>query len=156
MKLGAHLSIVGGISKAVEAAREIGANTLQIFSGSPRGWQTKEIEKLEIKKFRELAKKHKVSPIFIHAKYLINLSSEDKKIAQKSINSLVFDLHLTARIGAKGVIFHPHPKNFNLLTENIKQILSKSPSTTFLILENSAQMKLKSIGKSLKLSTIDV
>lgn len=159
MKLGAHLSIVGGISKAVEAAKEIKANTLQIFSGSPRSWERKEIEKLvmpasrdffEIKKFRKLSKKCNVSPIFIHAKYLVNLASEDPSTSQKSVNSLINDLEIAAKIGAEGVIFHPRFRNFNSLVKSIRKVLSQSPKETFLILENSAQMKLESIGKIIK------
>lgn len=150
MKLGAHLSISGGIYKAVEQAKEIKASTLQIFSGSPRSWETKDIKILDIKIFRELAERYKIAPIFIHSKYLVNLASENKTIQEKSINSLIFDLKLARKIKAKGVIFHPRPKNFVLLIKNIKLVLTKTPKSTFLILENSAQMKLESIGKIIK------
>lgn len=150
MKLGTHLSIAGGLHKAVKAAPKIGANTLQIFSGSPRGWEIKKLTNEEIEKFKKLAKKYHVSPIFIHGKYLVNLASQNKQIRQKSISSLMADLNLAARIGATGAIFHPHPKNPKVLTTNIKQVLKKSPKSTFLILENSAQMKLETIGEIIK------
>ena len=150
MKLGAHLSIVGGISKAAKRAEEVNANTLQIFSGSPRGWQTKKISQAEVKKFKKIASQYRLSPIFIHAKYLVNLASESKKIRQNSMNSLIFDLHLAAQIRATGVIFHPHPKDPKILTESIKQVLKKSPKSTFLILENSAQIRLEEIGKIIR------
>lgn len=150
MKLGAHLSIAGGIYKAVEQAKEIGANTLQIFSGSPRSWETPVIEQLAIKQFRRLTKKFKVSPIFIHSKYLVNLGSDNPETAKQSINSLISDLKISKKIDAQGVIFHPRRQNFVLLIKNINQVLTKTPKSTFLILENSAQMKLESIGKIIK------
>lgn len=148
MKLGAHLSIAGGIYKAVEEARKIEANTLQIFSGSPRGWGKPKIEKIQ--KFRSLTKKYKISPIFIHAKYLVNLASNNQTTVKKSIDSLTNDLKIVAQIGAKGVIFHPRRQNFNLLIKSISQVLVQSPKPTCLILENSAQMKLEDLGRIIK------
>lgn len=150
MKLGAHLSIVGGIHKAVEVAKEIGANTLQIFSGSPRNWEKPEIDKSAVQKFKTLAREYKISPIFIHAKYLVNLASNNPKTVKKSINSLVNDLKIASKIGTKGVIFHPRIQYFNLIMRSINQVLDQSPKSTFLILENSAQMKLEDLGKLIK------
>lgn len=150
MKLGAHLSISGGISNALIDAHKIGANTLQIFSSSPRGWQDPDIKKKEILKFNNLSKKYKIYPIFIHSKYLVNLSSDNKKIVNSSIKSLINDLKLSTKIKASGVIFHPKLKNFNLLISSIKKVLSQTPKSSFLILENSSQMKLEEIGKIIK------
>lgn len=150
MKLGAHLSITGGISQAVETAKEIGANTLQIFSGPPRNWGQPKIGKSEVEKFRNLAKKYNVSPIFIHSKYLVNLASNNPLTIKRSIHSLINDLKIAAKIGAKGVIFHPRFQNFDLLVKSINQVLAQSPKSSFLILENSAQARLEEIGKIIK------
>jgi len=150
VKLGAHLSIAGGINNALKDAKIIGANTLQIFSGSPRSWQFLQRNNIELKKFRNLAKKNHISPIFVHAKYLINLSSQDSQIRQKSINSLVQDLNFCKKIGASGVIFHPHPQNIPLLAKGIKKVLTSTSKSTYLILENSAQIKLEKIGEIIK------
>lgn len=150
MKLGVHLSIAGGIHKAVEQAKEIDANTLQIFSGSPRSWGISELGNWQIRKFKKLAKTYKISPIFIHAKYLVNPASKNKKVQEKSISSLIFDLKIARKIGVQGVIFHPRIQNFVLLVENIKRVLAQSPKATFLILENSAQTELEEIGKIIK------
>jgi deoxyribonuclease-4 len=37
-RIGVHLGTAGGASNAAERAREIGVNTFQIFSTSPRMW----------------------------------------------------------------------------------------------------------------------
>jgi len=147
MKIGAHLSIKGELSHALEDAVKIKANTLQIFSGPPRSWLFPRRSEKELEKFRRLAKKRGISPVFIHAKYLINLASPYRSIREKSIRSLREDLSLAKKIGAQGVIFHPHPKNLSLLLKNLAIVLPQIPSQTFLILENSAQMKLETIGK---------
>ncbi|MBL7078184.1 deoxyribonuclease IV [Candidatus Shapirobacteria bacterium] len=150
MRLGAHLSIAEGIENALKDAKTIGANTLQIFSGSPRSWEFLKRSSIELKRFRDLAKKNDVSPIFVHAKYLVNLSSQDPQIRQKSINSLIEDLDFCQKTGASGVIFHPHPQNLSLLTKSIEKVLASTPKSTYLILENSAQIKLEKIGEIIK------
>ena len=150
MKLGAHLSIAGGIFQAVESAKEIGANTLQIFSSPPRNWKKPKAERLEIEKFRNLVERYNISPVFIHAKYLVNLGSDNRDIQEKSIKSLIADLSLAYKIGALGVIFHPHSKNLQPLIENIKRVLQTTPPSTYLILENSAQERLETIGEIIK------
>jgi DNA-3-methyladenine glycosylase len=150
MKLGAHLSIAGDINNALKDAKRIGANTLQIFSGPPRNWKKLKRESNKLKNFRSLAKKNRISPVFVHAKYLVNLSSNNLQIRKKSIESLVEDLVFSQKIKAAGVIFHPHPKNLNLLVKNIRKVLEKSPKSTYLLLENSAQTKLEKIGMIIK------
>jgi len=150
MKLGAHVSIAGNINKAVKEAKRLKANTIQIFSGSPRGWADRKIADQKLTRFKRLARRNKISDIFIHAKYLINLASNNQELQEKSVKSLIYDLNLSRKIGAKGVVFHPHAKKMKTLVKNIKRVLAGTPQSTWLILENSAQSKLKTIGKIIR------
>jgi deoxyribonuclease-4 len=43
-RIGIHLGTSGGASNAVEQAQEIGANTIQIFSSSPRMWRAPKVD----------------------------------------------------------------------------------------------------------------
>lgn len=86
-----------------------------------------------------------VSPVFIHAKYLINLATDKSDLLQKSIASLQADLKIANLIGAKGVIVHlgSHQGRgfnavFNQVTKSIKIILQDSNTNSQLIIENSA------------------
>lgn len=150
MRIGAHLSIADGLIKTVKEAREIKANCLQIFSSPPRNWKRPKFTKEEIVNFVQKSREENIFPIFLHSKYLVNLSSDNLKTREKSIKSLIVDLSLAGKIKAKGVIFHPKLKNFNLLIEGIKKVLSLTPKTTFLILENSVRLKIEEIGKIFK------
>jgi deoxyribonuclease-4 len=135
-RIGAHLSIAGGIDKAVARIVAMGGNCLQIFSSSPRGWEAPvKIEK----------KITAVSPIFIHAKYLINLGSPGKELLKKSVTSLKQDLQFGKAIGAQGVIVHLGShlgQGFSAIQEqlvrSIKDILESTSGTGQLIIENSA------------------
>ena len=149
-RIGAHLSIAGGLDKAVESIVEKGGNCLQIFSGSPRGWQMKLPSREEAKKFIDLCTVNDVKPIFIHAKYLINLGSEKKGLVSISKQSLIHDLKVAEMIKAEGVIVHLGShlgRGFAAVKEqligSIDEILQASSQSVQLIIENSAGQKGK-------------
>lgn len=143
--IGAHLSTAGGISQAVVRLAEMGGNALQIFSSSPRMWQGKLPEPKEVAKFNLLVKQNQVGPIFIHAKYLINLASPAAELVEKSVKSLKFDMQFGGLIKAEGVIVHLGShlgKGFeavkNQLVQTISKLLQDRSSKVGLLIENSA------------------
>ena len=79
MKFGAHVTIAGSLLNAIKKAQEIGAECIQIFSSSPRSWQGPKHHQDTIKEFNHQVKINKLSPIFIHAKYLVNLASPNQE-----------------------------------------------------------------------------
>lgn len=149
-RIGAHVSISGGLDKAVEATVRMGGNALQIFSSSPRMWFSSLPPKSVTEQFNNLCETHDVRPVFIHAKYLINLGSDKKELVKKSILSLKFDMQVGGMIKAKGVIVHLGShlgRGFSTIQEqlvnSIKEILQDSPAGVELIIENSAGQKGK-------------
>ena len=72
-RIGVHLGTTGGASNAVERAREIGANTFQIFSSSPRMWRAPKIDPKQCERMRELRAALDVGPLVIHTSYLVNV-----------------------------------------------------------------------------------
>ena len=107
MKIGAHVSTAGGISKAVERGAEIGCETIQIFGSSPQSWAFKPVPDTEVEAFRQQAVDIGLGPVFLHAIYLINLGTSDQVNLEKGIDSLVNYMTLAADIDAAGIIFHP-------------------------------------------------
>jgi deoxyribonuclease-4 len=105
-KLGVHTSIAGGLHMSLERARELGCNTIQIFSHNPRGWALREREEEEISLFKNLADRYSVAPIFIHTSYLINLASADRALRRKSMNMVIDELHIADSVGAQFVVLH--------------------------------------------------
>ena len=153
LKLGAHQSIAGGLDKAIERVVKIGGNCLQIFSSSPRGWSFTKLNDHQINQFIKTAEKLSVSPIYFHASYLINLA-DDGKIGQLSKQSLINELNLTKKLKIKGSIVHlgsyknkVESSKYQVLINNIKEILEKTPKETFFIIENAGNRK---IGQSLE------
>ncbi len=106
-KIGVHTSILGGLHRSLERAKFLGCNTMQIFTHNPRGWDIKKITYEESLLFRSLREDLNISPIFVHASYLINLSSGDKTLQKRSINLLINEMKRADIIGADYVILHP-------------------------------------------------
>ncbi len=151
-RIGAHVSISGGLDKAMERIRQMGGNCLQVFSSSPRSWIGTPLV---------CGKVADIRPIFIHAKYLINLGSPQPELIEKSINSLKFDLQVGESIGAEGVIVHLGShlgRGFEAvqdqLVESIKTILQASSGTTKFLIENSAGQKGKLCSQLAEISLL--
>jgi len=143
--VGAHLSTSGGVDKAVERAHEVGANALQVFSGSPRMWRRTSLNKIAVEKVFANQKKYDVKSIFTHALYLVNLASDKPELAKKSIDALVHDLEFDAYIKGKGVVVHVgshQGRGFeavkNDIVQRISEVLEKTPADSRFIIENSA------------------
>lgn len=149
-RIGAHLSTVGGVDKAVERAHGIGANALQIFSGSPRMWRRTSLDKINVEKISANREKYDVTPIFTHALYLVNLASDKPELAQKSIEALEHDLGFDSHIKGAGVVVHlgsHQGRGFDatkdLMVQRISEVLKNTPDDSTFIIENSAGQKGK-------------
>jgi len=92
MKLGCHVSIAGSVDKAVDRAQEIGCNTFQVFTRSPRMWRYREFMQEEIEAFTRKRGDACIDPVFSHMPYLPNLSSSNPEPYRKSVESLHLEL----------------------------------------------------------------
>ena len=147
MKIGAHVSTSGGISKAVGRGQDIGCEALQIFGSSPQSWAFRDIPDREIDAFRQSMADAGMGPVFLHAIYLVNLGTERPDVLQKGIDSLAAHLTLAGRLGAEGLIFHPGSHGgagfeavLPQVADGIRQALDKAPAGPVLAVENMAGM----------------
>jgi deoxyribonuclease-4 len=105
-RIGVHTSIAGGLHLSLERARELGCNTIQIFSHNPRGWEVKRKGTAEIRAFIETRRKYDISPVFIHTSYLINLASGNPSLAERSVDMVQQELDIADSVGAEYVVLH--------------------------------------------------
>jgi deoxyribonuclease-4 len=105
-KVGVHTSIAGGLHKSLIRAHGLGCTTVQIFSHNPRGWKTNEIHREEIKLFINFRKKLDISPVYVHASYLINIASSSKKLRARSVALLKEEMRRADVLGADFVVLH--------------------------------------------------
>ena len=147
MKIGAHVSTSGGISKAPARGREIGCEAIQIFGSSPQGWAFKAVPDQEVESFRQGAADSGIEAVFLHAIYLVNLGTSNPANLTKGIDSLINYMTLASRIGATAVIFHPgshggagYESVLPQTVDAIKSVLEASPDGPYLAVENMAGM----------------
>ena len=147
MKIGAHVSTAGGISKAPGRGQEIGCEAIQIFGSSPQGWAFKPVPGEEIESFKQNAADAGIDAVFLHAIYLINLGTSNPVNLQKGIDSLINYMTLASSIGATGVIVHPgshggagYESVLPQTVEAIKTVLDASSDGPYLAIENMAGM----------------
>jgi deoxyribonuclease-4 len=102
-----HLGTAGGASNAVEKAREIGANTFQIFTSSPRMWRAPKVDPKQAARMRELRTKLDVGPLVVHTSYLVNVCSQTVDVREKSVAAFRGEIERALDFGAEYLVLHP-------------------------------------------------
>ncbi len=105
--LGAHTSIAGGISNAVDLASKLKFTAMQIFSKNNNRWNAKPLEEKEIESFRSKLSKSEIKFIVVHDSYLINLCSSSEELLQKSRESFIDELNRCEQLSIPYLNFHP-------------------------------------------------
>ncbi len=106
-RIGVHLGTAGGASNSVERAREIGANTFQFFSSSPRMWRAPKVDPAQAERMRTLRAKLDVGPLVIHTSYLVNVCSQSSEIREKSVAAFRGEIERALAWGAEYLVLHP-------------------------------------------------
>jgi deoxyribonuclease-4 len=107
MRIGAHMSVAGGVSKAVDRALVHGCESLQIFCKNANQWNAKPLDPHEIVRFRQRVEEIGLTPVVSHASYLINLATSVPLLRQQSIAAFVDELDRAESLGLHGVVIHP-------------------------------------------------
>ncbi|MBV9671845.1 MAG: deoxyribonuclease IV [Verrucomicrobia bacterium] len=103
--LGAHMSIAGGPSKALERGRSIGCTAIQIFVKNNMQWLAKPFSKEELDRFHTFIDPPRT--VFGHASYLINLSANNPDLLARSIQSLMEELMRAEQMCLPFLVLHP-------------------------------------------------
>lgn len=107
MRIGAQVSVAGGVIKAFDRADELGAESIQIFALSPRQWKSAAPPDEVLESFRQRAASHpSIKGVYCHASYLINLATGNDALKEKSFECLVGHLAVATGLGAEGVVLH--------------------------------------------------
>jgi deoxyribonuclease IV len=156
MQIGAHVSSSGGIHKAVDRAVAVGAESMQVFTQSPRTWRPTNHDPATFEQFRERRAETGMGGVLCHALYLCNLAAPDDDVYSKSVASMRNTMEVACGIGADGVVFHVGSHlgaGFEFGLERVlpamEQVLELSSDETWLLMENSAGAG-GTIGRSLE------
>jgi len=145
MKIGAHVSIAGGIANAPQRAADLGCEVFQIFTRSPQGGPAPKLTAEVVQEFKKEMEKHNQENCYIHAPYYINFASSKESTRKSSVRIVREELERGSLIGAKYVMFHPgsakdlERKNaLKITASGVAEVLKGYKGTTELLLEISA------------------
>jgi deoxyribonuclease-4 len=161
MYIGAHLSSSGGIHTAVDRAEAIGAESLQVFTQSPRAWRPTNHPQANFDAFRERRAEVGLHGVLCHALYLCNIATTDDALYEKSVAALRYTMGVACAIGADGMVFHVgshlgagFEAGLERVLPALEEVLELCDDTTWVLMENSAGAG-GTIGRSLdELATI--
>jgi deoxyribonuclease-4 len=105
--LGAHMSIRGGVSMAIERARSIRCTAMQIFVKNNMQWFARPLRREEIRAFLDHVQRGELLSVFGHANYLINLAAINPQFHANSIRALSEELSRADQLELPFLVLHP-------------------------------------------------
>ena len=103
--LGAHMSISGGPSKALERGRSIGCTAIQIFVKNNMQWFAKPFAEADLATYLQFPDPPEV--VFGHASYLINPGAKNPEFLEKSVRALNEELKRADQLKLPFLVLHP-------------------------------------------------
>ena len=145
-RLGAHLSIAGGLPRAVDRAVASRCEALQIFTKSAGQWRARVLPPDEIAQFRARVEETGITPVVAHNSYLINLAAADPALRAQSLAALGEEIDRAETLGLLGLVMHPgsytsgsERDGLDLIAEGLAAVLRARPrAKTMILLEHTA------------------
>ena len=148
VRLGVHVSVAGGVDRAVASAREKGCDAFQIFSSNPRKWISNTIPRESVERFLSLQRQFDLSPVVDHMPYLPNLASANEEVYAKSVEALAREMERCQALGIPYLVTHlgshlgaGQESGLARIVAALQAVFSEYDSDTILLLENSAGAK---------------
>ena len=145
MLIGAHVSSSGGIHTAIDRAEAMSADSVQVFTQSPRTWRPTNHPPENFETFKERRAEVGVGGVLCHALYLINLANPKDDFYEKSVAALANTVDVGCAIEADGVVFHVGSHlgagldaGLDRVVAALRVVLDRCSDTTWLLMENTA------------------
>jgi deoxyribonuclease-4 len=143
-RLGAHVSVRGGVEKAPVRGKAIGATAIQVFTKTPSQWREPGISSESHAAFRRECERCELLTIVAHDSYLINLASPDPVLSARSEASFMAELRRCGAFGIPYLVSHPGNyidnreagliRNAAAYTRSLRAV----PGTVMVLLETTA------------------
>jgi len=144
-RLGRHVPLPFGFAGAVRQARDAGYDAVQVFPGNPKGWYHAPLPDGAAEQTRADAHDLDITPIVIHAPYIINVATDDDALAAKSARALANALDRAGELGARYVVVHAgshkgagEESGIARVARLVDMVLPAAPPSVELLIENSA------------------
>jgi deoxyribonuclease IV len=146
LRIGAHMSVAGGVSMAVDRAELHACEALQIFAKNANQWRGKPLDPAEVRRFRRRVEETGIGPVVSHASYLINLATTAPALRDQSLTAFIDELDRAHALGLLGVVIHPgtctagtEQDGLRLIAAAIRSAFTARPRRkTMVLLEHTA------------------
>lgn len=123
----------GGVDHAPGRARDLGCESMQIFTKNQMQWRARTIGEDEAARFHSNVRKLKIRKIMAHDSYLINLASVDDKILRMSVEAFEDEMERARLLDIDFLVFHPgahmgagEKKGMKRISDNVRSILDRT------------------------------
>jgi deoxyribonuclease-4 len=107
MNIGAHMSIAGGVHRALERGSRLGCGAVQLFVKNTNQWAVRALARDEVRLFREKKRPFEAGFVLAHASYLVNLASPEPRTLARSIAGFLEEMKRTKALGIRSIVIHP-------------------------------------------------
>ncbi len=142
---GSHLSIAGGMERALIEAEALGLDTVQVFTRNQQQWRIPPLDAGSVQLFRQHAARLHFNKMVAHDSYLINLATGEQTLRNKSIDALASELERCEALGIFALVTHGgshggdgEAVGISRLIESINKVLDSTSANTLLCLETTA------------------
>jgi len=154
-RFGAHLSIAGGLHRALQAALRSRFDTLQVFVKNQRQWRMPPLRPDDLERWRELRRGARLEPIVAHATYLINLASEDEQLYARSRAACAQELQRCDVLEIPYLVVHPgaagaqaRPRALARVAAALNRIFARHPDLRVQVLLETTAGQGSTLGSS--------
>lgn len=143
---GAHMSVAGGLPRAVVRAVVHHCDALQVFAKNASQWRGRPLPDDEVRQFRTDVTRAGLVAVVSHASYLINLATGNAALRAQSCEAMADEIDRAEALGLLGVVLHPGcytsgraADGIRLIADNLRALLAaRASGTTMVLLEGTA------------------
>ena len=143
---GSHLSIAGGMHKALLEAERLGLTTVQVFTKNQQQWNAPPLQPPAVAEWSAHLGRLGFAQAVSHDSYLINLASPDDVLWHKSIDAFVEEVRRCDILGIPLLVTHPgahvgsgEAAGISRVAAGLDAVAARLPETTTTIcLESTA------------------
>lgn len=154
VRLGAHMSIAGGLERAPRRGREVGCDTIQLFTKSNRQWGAKPLGAAEVASFKAALAEAGIFPVVAHDCYLINLAAPDATVWARSLAAFREEMGRAERLGIPYLVTHPGahlgsggPAGIARVAEALNRLHAALPTLSLRVLLETTAGQGTSLGR---------
>jgi len=130
--VGSHLSIAGGMFRAIEEARRLGFDCVQVFTKNQRQWRAPPLSEDEVVAWRravvEAGWDDLPGRLVSHNSYLVNLASPDPDARARSVALQREEIERCERLGIPWCVTHPGAHLGAARTPGTPNVLGAEPN----------------------------